>query len=115
MRSAHSMARRCPHEGHRPRLLTRERDDFLVLLGALGVDAADAREAEVEVAAADEGLEEMLDPGVERAVGVAEAVVPDAEELLHGVFHDVLEVVGGRSGAVAVERGGERGQAGAGG
>ena len=39
--------------------------------------------------------------GEERAVGLAESVVPDAEHLLHGVLDDVFEVVGGRSGAVA--------------
>ena len=65
----------------------------------------------MEVTATEEGFEQVLDPGVEGTVGLAEPVVPDAEELLHGVLDDLLEVVGRRSGAVPGEGGeGGRGQ-----
>jgi hypothetical protein len=71
-----------------------KRDQFLLLLGALGIDAADAEKPEVRIPATKERFEEVFDPRVKRSVGVAVAIVPDAEELFEGIFDDLLEVVG---------------------
>jgi hypothetical protein len=67
----------------------------------------------MEVPATKKPLEQSKDPGGQWAVALPEAVVPDAEELLHSIFNNLLEVVGRGTGMVAGD-GGRRevGQAG---
>jgi len=63
-----------------------------------------SKEPEVQVAAAEEGFEDPPDALVEGAVGLQEALVPEPEELFHGIFHDLLEGIGGGAGPVAGSR-----------
>ena len=66
--------------------------------------AAPANEAEVQVAATHKGFHHIPDSTVEGTVRPVEALIPDAEEFLHGI-DDVFEVVGWAAGSVA--RGGK--------
>ena len=54
-----------------------------------------AEETKVQVPTAEEGLEDLSDPPVEGAVRLPVTIVPDPEEFFHGVFHDLLEGIGG--------------------
>ena len=87
---------------------TRKRDQFFILLGALWIHAADANEAEVQVAAAGEGGEEVLHSGVNRPVLRCEPHIPRSNEIIEGVFDDLLERVG--SGPRPVAEGSPGGQ-----
>ena len=101
MRSAHSMARRCPHEGQRP--LARHENGTVrssFLLAAIRIHAAQPHEPVVRVPALEEPGEERLDSCREGAVLIAESLVPNLEELFHGVLDDLLELVRGRAWAV---------------
>ena len=66
---------------------------------------AQTKEAKVQVAATDKGFHHIPDSTVEGTVRPVEALVPDAEEFLHGILDDVFEVVGWAAGSVA--RGGK--------
>jgi len=88
--------------------LTGERHESLGLLLAVGIDTAEAQEPEVKVAATSEPLEQRTHSVRERPVAIAEAIVPDPEEFLQGVFDDLLERVLWGSWLVAAQCG--RGQ-----
>jgi hypothetical protein len=87
--------------------LAREGDDAFGLRGAVWIHTAQAQKTETRIPAAEELLEEALDAGMEGAVGRAQALVVDLEELIEVVLDDLLEVVLGALGPVA--RGGGRG------
>ena len=75
-----------------------------MLLFAVWINALQPREAEVRIAAAQVLPEEVFDPGVERSVLGAEALIVDTEELVEVLLDEVFEIVGGALGPVARER-----------
>src|SRR6266545_3991529 len=86
--------------GAKSAALAGEGDQLFFFLFAIRIEAAQPHEPVVQVAAAEEPLQELPDPRGKAAVALAEARVPDAEELLQGVLDDLLEVVPGAPGPV---------------
>jgi hypothetical protein len=58
----------------------------------------------MKIAAAKKTLQDGSDPPVEGAGGLPELIIPDAQKHLELVFHQVLELVGSRTGAVERRR-----------
>jgi hypothetical protein len=55
----------------------------------------------VRIAATEERCEEDLDPWVKRRMAVEEALVPNPQDVVHGVFDDLFERVERAAGPVA--------------
>jgi len=90
--------------------LSGERNDLLLFLAALFVDATEPQKSIVRIAAANESLEQVPHSRMQRAVLGAEALIPDAYEILQVVLDQLFEVVG--RGARAVRTTGSDGRCG---